>query len=144
MKLTSQHMKMARALSVALIATVSLGACASYKNEFATINSRLDQLDVKVQGAAQSAESANQSLIRDPALLDRGAASFASYPGGHNEGFPDTFKQLYRAVYEDIRRGQPAAEPLYATFQDGHRELLLCEAVLDSHRRGGWVTVPNA
>lgn len=89
-------------------------------------------------------ESANQSLIRDPALLDRGAASFASYPGGHNEGFPDTFKQLYRAVYEDIRRGQSAAEPLYAPFQDGHRELLLCEAVLDSHRRGGWVTVPNA
>ena len=71
MKLTSQHMKIARALSEALIAPVRLGACASYKNEFATINSRLDQLDVKVQGAAQSAESANQSAQQANQRLDQ-------------------------------------------------------------------------
>jgi len=71
MNLNPQHLKMARALSVALIAAVSLGACASYKNEFATINSRLDQLDVKVQGAAQSAESANQSAQQANQRLDQ-------------------------------------------------------------------------
>ncbi|UQY94404.1 hypothetical protein [Stenotrophomonas maltophilia] len=71
MNLNPQHMKTARALAVALIATVSLGACASYKNEFATINSRLDQLDVKVQGAAQSAESANQSAQQANQRLDQ-------------------------------------------------------------------------
>ena len=45
---------------------------------------------------------------------------FADYPGGHAEGFPDTFKQLYKAIYHDIQHGK-SAEPLYATFADGHR-----------------------
>ena len=31
-----------------------------------------------------------------------------SYPGGHAEGFPDTFKQLYRQVYRG-NRGRSAA-----------------------------------
>ena len=83
----------------------------------------------------------NQSLLRDPSLLDDSAAKFASYPGGHNEGFPDTFKQLYRAIYDDIRRGKPFTGPLYATVEDGHRELLLCEAILKSHRTQAWVKV---
>ena len=48
---------------------------------------------------------ANRELMRDPSLLDADAARFASYPGGHNEGFPDTFKQLYRAVYTDVLNG---------------------------------------
>src|SRR6516225_1621140 len=41
----------------------------------------------------------NELLIRDPALLQSAARAYASYPGGHNEGFPDTFKQLFRAIY---------------------------------------------
>ena len=56
-----QHLTTARTLGVALVAALGLASCASYDDEFATINSRLDQLDTKVQGAAQSAETANQS-----------------------------------------------------------------------------------
>ena len=55
MFLTKQNLAMVRMLGVAILA-LSLGACATYKNEFATINSRLDSLDTKVQSAAQSAE----------------------------------------------------------------------------------------
>ena len=84
---------------------------------------------------------ANRTLIRDPSLLEPQAAAFASYPGGHNEGFPDTFKQLYRAIYADIRAGKPSSQPLYATFQDGHKELALCEAILMSSKTGTWVKV---
>ncbi|HDS1556277.1 hypothetical protein ABE543_00565 [Stenotrophomonas sp. TWI169] len=71
MILTNQHLMMARTLGVAIVATVGLGACATYKDDFATINSRLDQLDVKVQGAAQSAESANQSAQQANQRLDQ-------------------------------------------------------------------------
>ncbi|MCF7750798.1 hypothetical protein KQ945_08570 [Bacillus subtilis subsp. subtilis] len=71
MLLTKQHLTMARTLGVAIVATVGLSSCATYKNEFATINSRLDQLDVKVQGAAQSAESANQSAQQANQRLDQ-------------------------------------------------------------------------
>jgi len=56
-----QNLTTARTLGVALAATLGLAGCKTYDTEFATINSRLDQLDTKVQGAAQSAESANQS-----------------------------------------------------------------------------------
>jgi predicted dehydrogenase len=84
---------------------------------------------------------ANRELLRDPSLLDPEAARFASYPGGHNEGFPDTFKQLYRAVYADVLAGARSASPLYATFEDGHHEVLLCEAIARSHREQKWITV---
>lgn len=85
----------------------------------------------------------NLHLLRDPALLDSSATAFTNYPGGHNEGFPDTFKQLYRAIYADIAAGKPSENPLYATFEDGHREILLCEAILKSHREGTWISLPN-
>jgi predicted dehydrogenase len=82
----------------------------------------------------------SERLVRDPSLMAPGVRAFADYPGGHAEGFPDTFKQLYRAVYTAILRGRPA-DPLYATFADGHNEVRLCEAVLRSHREQRWVTV---
>jgi predicted dehydrogenase len=47
----------------------------------------------------------NRELLRDPSLLDKEAAGSRATPGGHNEGFPDTFKQLYRAVYADVLNG---------------------------------------
>lgn len=81
----------------------------------------------------------NELLVRDPALLDAAVRPFADYPGGHNEGFPDTFKQLFRAVYQAIEQGGRGV--MYPTFADGHRELLLCEAILKSHQERGWVEV---
>jgi predicted dehydrogenase len=87
---------------------------------------------------------ANRELLRDPSLLDADAARFASYPGGHNEGFPDTFKQLYRAVYTDVLNGRRSDSPLYATFEDGHKEVALCEAIARSHREQRWVPVGEA
>jgi predicted dehydrogenase len=66
---------------------------------------------------------------------------FINYPGGHNEGFPDTFKQCFRAFYRYIAAGDLDAPPLFPTFQEGHREILLCEAILESHRRESWVKI---
>ncbi len=86
---------------------------------------------------------ANETVGRDPALLSESARPFADYPGGHAEGFPDTFKQLYKAVYADIAAGRPSTAPLYATFADGLREVRLCDAVLRSHRERRWVDVPS-
>jgi hypothetical protein len=48
-----------------------------------------------------------------------------TFPGGHNEGFPDTSKQLFKEVYEAIAAGKPSANPSYPTFADGYRELLI-------------------
>jgi len=83
----------------------------------------------------------NQVLMRDPALMTERAASFANYPGGHNEGFPDTFKQCFRDFYDYIAKGDFARTPRFPTFADGHREILLCEAILRSHRDRCWVNI---
>lgn len=83
----------------------------------------------------------NQSLLRDPALLGASAAEMSHYPGGHNEGFPDTFKQLFRSFYDYIGKQDFTQSPAFPTFQDGHYEVLICEAILQSHRQQQWVDV---
>ena len=69
MSLTRQLRPMA--LGLAIIATIGLGACATYDDDFARINTRLDSLDSQVQGAARSAESANQSAQQANQRLDQ-------------------------------------------------------------------------
>lgn len=86
-------------------------------------------------------DTPNESLLRDPALLSPVARSFANYPGGHNEGFPDTFKQCFRAFYDYIQAGDFSRPATFPTFADGHREIVLCEAILQSHRERRWVDV---
>ena len=81
----------------------------------------------------------NELLQRDPSLLSESARRIASYPGGHNEGFPDTFKQLFNAFYSYIAAGDFSLPPPFPTFADGHHEVVLCEAVLRSHRERRWV-----
>lgn len=86
-------------------------------------------------------ERANEWLLRDPGLVSDAARKAITYPGGHNEGFPDTLKQAFRALYDYIAAGDYTAPPTYATFADGHREILLCEAILKSHQEQRWVKV---
>jgi predicted dehydrogenase len=84
--------------------------------------------------------SANQVIIKDPALLKEGARSYADLPGGHSEGYDDTFKQVFRRFYRSIE--DPAAEPEYPQFVDGLRQLVVLEAEMDSSKRRAWVDVP--
>ena len=86
----------------------------------------------------------NENLIRDPALLSPSAAGIANYPGGHNEGFPDSFKQLFRTFYGSIERNDYLINPKYPTFADGHYEILLCEAIIESNLTQRWVSVATA
>ncbi|MDH5379225.1 MAG: Gfo/Idh/MocA family oxidoreductase [Cyclobacteriaceae bacterium] len=82
----------------------------------------------------------NQVMMRDPSLVHPEAASLISFPGGHNEGFPDTSKQMFKEVYAAIREGLSPTAP-YPTFKDGQRELILCERTIESHKKGAWVDV---
>jgi predicted dehydrogenase len=84
----------------------------------------------------------NQLLMRDPALLSASAAALSCYPGGHAEGFPDTFTQLAAEVYRWVAAGGSVA-PSFPTFDDGHREVLLCEAIARSARESSWVEVAD-
>jgi predicted dehydrogenase len=83
----------------------------------------------------------NEILLKDPSLLAPEVRPYVSYPGGHNEGFPDTFKQLYASVYRYIQAGDYSAPADFATFEDGHKRLVLGEAILRSSKEGRWVDV---
>ncbi len=83
----------------------------------------------------------NQVLMKDPSLLSPEAQAVTSYPGGHNEGFPDTFKQLYAKVYSYLMAGDFSKTPDFPTFSDGHYEMQLCEAIERSGREQAWVKV---
>ncbi|CAA9264885.1 MAG: GH109 [uncultured Cytophagales bacterium] len=83
----------------------------------------------------------NENLMRDPALVHAEARSVISFPGGHNEGFPDTSKQMFKEVYAAVAAGKQPEKPTYPTFADGYRELLICERILESNRKQGWVEV---
>ena len=86
-------------------------------------------------------DGANQLLMRDPSLVHPEVRSVITFPGGHNEGFPDTSKQLFKEVYAAIETGKQPENPTYPTFADGYRELLICERILESNRKQGCVAV---
>ncbi|MBL6764552.1 MAG: Gfo/Idh/MocA family oxidoreductase [Verrucomicrobiae bacterium] len=80
----------------------------------------------------------NQILQRGTAGFSDDIAGFTDYPGGHPEGFPDSHKMHCRAVYEHIASGKKTPV-LFATAEDGHHEVRLCEAVLKSGNSNRWV-----
>ncbi len=88
---------------------------------------------------AGNREVGNQIFVKDPALLDPAARSFADLPGGHSEGYDDTFKQVFRRFYASI--GNPDSVLDYPQFVDGLRQLKIVSAELESHRKHAWVDV---
>lgn len=83
----------------------------------------------------------NEILSRDPGLYSPEAAALVAYPGGHVEGFPDTFRALFSRVYADVATGAPSATPVYPTFADGHDAALVTDAIARSHEERRWVSV---
>lgn len=83
----------------------------------------------------------SELLSRDPGLYAPEASRLISYPGGHVEGFPDTFKALFSRVYADVAAGAPDEEPDYPTFADGHDVVLVTEAIATSHQEQQWKAV---
>jgi predicted dehydrogenase len=86
-------------------------------------------------------ERPNEILIRNPALMGAAGQAASALPGGHVEGFFDTFCAHFRAVYADVVAGRPSSPPGYPTFADGHDEMLVGEAIARSAREGRWVDV---
>lgn len=84
-------------------------------------------------------DTANESMLKDPSLLYPEAAALVSYPGGHNEGFPDTFKQNFTKIYKAISDNKTSGKAEYPTFEAGLREMQLCEKIVESNKKGAWV-----
>ena len=83
----------------------------------------------------------NELVEKDPALLSPEGAAAAAFPGGHVEGYPDTFRALLTAVYADVAAGGPSTEPSYPTFADGHDIVAVCDAIAASAHSQTWAKV---
>ncbi|MGB7824148.1 MAG: Gfo/Idh/MocA family oxidoreductase [Candidatus Sulfotelmatobacter sp.] len=82
----------------------------------------------------------NEIVVKDPSLLKPAVRDYADLPGGHSEGYDDTFKQVFRRFYASI--SNPGGVPEYPQFIDGMRQLTILNAVLQSHRMQSWIDVP--
>jgi predicted dehydrogenase len=80
-------------------------------------------------------------LPKDPTLQTPGSRVYAAYPAGHPEGYPDTFVQLFKDVYGYIAAGDFQMPRTFPTFETGHEELVLCEAIAESAQKKAWVDV---
>ena len=85
-------------------------------------------------------DGANEVAVRATPAFGNGVAGFMDYPPGHVEGFPDTFKMLFRNIYSTIAAGGRGAIH-FATAEDGHQEVAVCEAILKSNKAKTWVKV---
>jgi predicted dehydrogenase len=84
---------------------------------------------------------ANEVVAKDPSIMEPAGVAASGYPAGHVEGYPDTFRALFAAVYRDVAAGAPSAAPGYPTFADGHDAMAVCDAVAESARTGTWTKV---
>lgn len=82
----------------------------------------------------------NEQIVKDPSLLSPKAAAISSYPGGHSEGFADTIKHNFAAIYAAIMSNNEK-DTEFATFDDGVREMILCEKIIQSSAEKRWVAV---
>ena len=89
-------------------------------------------------------DRANEILLKNPALMGPSGRAATVLPGGHVEGFADTFGAQFRAVYADVVAGASSSRPGYPTFADGHDEMLVGEAIARSAREGRWVKIDRS
>ncbi len=82
----------------------------------------------------------NQKVPKDPSLVEPMAAEVIGYPGGHVEGYPDTFKMQFKKFYEAISKRE-TVNVEFATFEDGVREMLLNDKVYESASKRAWITI---
>lgn len=85
-------------------------------------------------------ETYNQQIVKDPSILYDETKAVISYPGGHAEGFPDTFKQNFTKIYKAIAEKDIAVRD-FATFEAGYREMLLCDKICESAKKRQWIKV---
>ena len=85
-------------------------------------------------------ETLNGEYVKDPSILKPATKAITGFPGGHVEGFPETFKQNFIKIYGAIAAGKQI-EGEYATFEDGLKEMIFCEKAIQSAKEKRWVKV---
>lgn len=79
----------------------------------------------------------NEISLKDPTTISSDAARNAFYPGGHIEGFGETFRALFERVYSDIESANRKVD--YPNFRDGVTSLRVTDAIAKSSKTQSWI-----
>jgi len=85
----------------------------------------------------------NEILQRGAELMNETGIAATALPGGHVEGFADSMTSHFREVYRAVLAGAAPADPLYATFEAGHHEMVVGDAVTRSAAEERWIDVED-
>ena len=89
----------------------------------------------------------NATMVKDIELLDPAARDCAMLPAGHNEGWPDAFRNLMGRVLTFVAEGRDPREAdgvLYPRFEEGCRAAAVVDAIVRSQQGGGvWTQVED-
>ena len=89
----------------------------------------------------------SRMIVQEADARYQDAKRLTHLPAGHNQGWPDAFRNVMEDAYAWIQSGaDPRHKPIpLATFEDGYRSSRLLEAMLGSARQNGvWTTVPDS
>ncbi|MED1441381.1 Gfo/Idh/MocA family oxidoreductase [Aeribacillus composti] len=88
-------------------------------------------------------DRANEILLADPVLFSAEARTAIHHPGGHNEGWPDSLKNMMLNFYTFLKEGKKLKtdKPNFATFEDGHLSMRIVDAILKSNEQQKWIKV---
>lgn len=118
--------------------------CAGHKNDLTVeINGRKASLAWEQETPNNlwigHREEPDQILRRDPSLVDPEVRPYVALPGGHNEAWPDAFRNLMREIFTFIASGEKMdpATAKFPTFADGLRAAAITDAMLRSSNAGG-------
>lgn len=120
--------------------------CAGHKNKISfNINASHSSLIWNGEKAEElwvgHRDKPNQILLADSKLEIEKNSKNDEIPEFHTQVFSNTFKELYRRVYRYILAGDYSQKPDFPTFEDGHYEMLVLDAIEDSARDKSWKKV---
>ncbi len=101
---------------------------------------RYNHISLEVTGEKQSIwwNSEHNNLLHFASSGGTVQSSTFAFGGG----FSDTFCESVAAIYSDIRNGKISQQAEYATFKDGIRNTVICNAIYDSaHNDSAWMEV---
>jgi predicted dehydrogenase len=87
----------------------------------------------------------NLEIIRDPSQLSPESARFAHLPGGHQEGWLDTLRNLFMDFCGNVSARRQGEEyvPSFASFEDAHQVTQVVEAILESDEKERWIDLKS-
>ncbi|MCD1260409.1 Gfo/Idh/MocA family oxidoreductase [Paenibacillus athensensis] len=83
----------------------------------------------------------SQTVLRDPSLLKKEALPFLHYPGGHEEGWTESLKNMMHHFYAGVMSEGKAISDSVASFKDGYQLMLIIDAMIRSAETGTWQSV---